>query len=657
MKFIFLDQSAVSEVISDRVLQAVSFEQGAQLAASLKSGAPPASISTTLHFVKQSDGLYILTRTPTDNQVVFDLVQCPLFRDYPPDRCLLIFQRALRFTMKLWKNLRLSPCEHVIAESKKAVLFPFPLTTHSSFRIVLERDPTLRKAVATNGQVMLVFRAGIEDNLGADTPPDTRIAVQALTGLVSARGQVSLSVSQAGPPDQSQQLLRVTDLETRTEKGLQSLAFPQWLRRLTSVQRKFVLNQVSGPERIQGPAGTGKTLCLILKCLHTLHSAAQGGEEHHAIFIAHSEATRRAIAQVFSSLDERHFSSSVRVSSKTSLEITTLQVWCAELLKERLSETELLDYDALSSKELQLLHVLQAFQETRDADLASHRRLLSSDFLHFLDAEDQWRIAEMLRHEIGVAIKGRAKESWELYRQLEPLRYNLPLRSDADRGFVYAVFAKYKARLEQSGHFDTDDIVLTAHNQLDTPIWRRRRIREGYDSLFIDETHLFNINELMLFHHLTRAEDRHPIVFSIDRSQAIGDRGLSSQTIGQALTDVAPGATDSALMETVFRCAPQIVNVAQAVTASGATLFTNFHDPLANVASAFSGDEEAKSETPRYLPIPAGDFPEAAFNDGGSPCERASMPASSCCHRLLFARPLQELGHLCKGAQQAGGSS
>ena len=156
--------------------------------------------------------------------------------------------------------------------------------------------------------------------------------------------------------------------------------------------------------------------------------------------------------------------------------------------------------------------MLQAIQETRDADLASHRRLLSSDFLHFLDAEDQWRIAEMLRHEIGVAIKGRAKESWELYRQLEPLRYNLPLRSDADRGFVYAVFAKYKARLERSGHFDTDDIVLTAHNQLDTPIWRRRRIREGYDSLFIDETHLFNINELMLFHHLTRAEDRHPVV-------------------------------------------------------------------------------------------------------------------------------------------------
>lgn len=61
------------------------------------------------------------------------------------------------------------------------------------------------------------------------------------------------------------------------------------------------------------------------------------------------------------------------------------------------------------------------------------------------------------------------------------------------------------------GQFDTDDVVLSAIGQLDTPIWKRRRSREGFDALFIDEMHFFNINELHLFHYFTKADVQFPI--------------------------------------------------------------------------------------------------------------------------------------------------
>jgi hypothetical protein len=101
---------------------------------------------------------------------------------------------------------------------------------------------------------------------------------------------------------------------------------------------------------------------------------------------------------------------------------------------------------------------------------------------------------------------------------------------------------------------------MTTIGQLDTPIWRRRRSREGFDRIYIDETHLFNINELSLFHHLSRSSENHPIAFSVDRSQSLGDRGWTDELFDETLS---PGAGVSGRTEVlgIFRCSPDIVNL------------------------------------------------------------------------------------------------
>jgi hypothetical protein len=254
----------------------------------------------------------------------------------------------------------------------------------------------------------------------------------------------------------------------------------------------------------------------------------------------------------------------------------------------------------MESKNVQLLYVTEALKEVCEKDLETHRPFLSKEFVDALDSEDEWTLSEMLQHEISVVIKGRAEEDLDKYRRLPLLNYGLPLRSEADRGFAFIVFKLYQEKLKAAAQFDTDDIVLTAIGQLNTPIWRRRRQREGYDSLYLDETHLFNMNELSVFHYLNRSEAIHPIAYSVDRSQSLGDRGWSDESFSNAFSSSQPDTETRTVIRSVFRCAPEIVNLAFAVTSSGATLFTNFDDPLKVAASAFTDQEERKSAVPTY---------------------------------------------------------
>lgn len=611
MNFIFIDQSAAQEIISDRILQSTSFELGAKLAEGLKTGHFEQLINNRVCSVEKANGIFLLTNESSENRIIFDLVQCSLFNELNHEQALVAFQRGLRFAIKMWDNLRLSVSEHV-GSNGKAVYFPFPITSHSSFRIAIDREPIFRKPVTDKRSMnFIVFGSGTQDDLGANITTDTRTATEALNALSSARGTLATRLTTETTTEQH---LQVTELAQLDEHGLTSLSLPQWLNNLTRSQLEFVKRQVTGPERIEGPAGTGKTLCLILKCLFSLKQAEANNSEHHIVFFAHSEATRKSIREVLASMDEQNVVDVPRSNATRTLQITTLQEWCAQLLGAQITETELLDRDAMSSKELQLLNLLETYQDMMRTDFPSHERMLSPEFAEFLKTEDEWRIAEMLRHEVGVTIKGRASESFDRYKQLPPIHYNLPLKNYGDLGFVFAIFRRYKHKLEQTNQFDTDDVVLSALGQLDTPLWRRRRQREGFDNIFIDEAHLFNLNELMLFHHLTRRNDYAPIVFAIDRSQAVGDRALTNDLISDAISDKT--SIDSRVttkISTVFRCAPGILNAAQAVMASGATLFTNFENSLADASSVFTAAEEEKSSPPRYIAVPNDKFETEAF--------------------------------------------
>lgn len=609
-RFILVDALACEDIVSTRTLQSDDFDHGKILGEILKGLQTPDQLTLKTHLVEADQGLYILNESSKNEDVlVIDLDQAPLFATCSARDAILRFQKLLRFARRRWTKVGPAQNEKLFPGSTKAVVFPYPITTQSSFRLSIELAPDRhRRERRSKGVELLVYRIGTDEGGGPHEEAPVTNFRKALEGLSEAAAALvkRISVEGRAAPPPSVNSLAVTKLAEGTMRGaIAGCDFDQWDYYLTDAQKTFINQELKAPHRIEGPAGTGKTLSLVLKCISQMRQAKKRGNTHSALFIAHSEATRKNIESMF--LPEIEHSQLTHSDfALQSVKVTTLHELCGELLRYEISDTEFLDRDAFESKQSQLLYVIEALQEVTRDDLPSHRPHMSVGFCDYLTSNDQWIVAEMFQHEISVTIKGRADEDLEKYKRLPRLRYGLPIENEGDKAFAFLLFSAYQRRLRASGQFDTDDVVLSALQQLDTPIWRRRREREGYDSIFVDETHLFNINELSIFHRLTRSTDHFPIAYSADISQSLADKGWEDGKISDALLATTPRSQEEkeTTFSSIFRCSPEIVNLAFSVTSSGATLFTNFHDPLEAASSAFTEAEERKCRPPQYIMYP-----------------------------------------------------
>jgi superfamily I DNA/RNA helicase len=603
VKFILVDYNATQEFTSERRLQSPEFEEGAALADFLSNGSGTTPFSKRIAIHRRDDGYYLISPSlpKREHFIVFDLVQAPrLFASPDRNERVTAFQRILRMAIRLWNNLALSSSERLIANTNKVCVFPFPLGTRSSYRITVERQPDEKRTSKRNtGNHLLVYKESYDEGGGSQEVVDIAIFRAALSGLQPARSEVTRTTKL--PPSRTSDQIHVTTLDSSNSPIDSHLSIDHWLNHLTTQQRDFVQREVAGPERIEGPAGCGKTLCLVLRCIQQLRRARESKHELHAIFVAHSAATENAIRQLFIHGDPDAFHSNARTSTPRSVTITTLQRHCASIIgQDAISDAEYLDQDAAAAKEARLLYISESVDTAITDLLPSYRAMLSPTFLAFLDKEDRWTLTEMIQHEIAVMIKGRAQEDLDRYKELPGLAYNLPLATIKDRNFIYNIYLDYQRKLRAISQFDTDDIVLSAMGTMNTPLWRRRREREGFDVVYVDETHLFNLNELSVFHHITRSDGQQRIVYSADRSQATGDRGLTSAVLTEAISTLG-NEEETTSLRTVFRCSPQIAAVAMTITASGVSLFTNFEDPLRDAGSIFTEAEERLAMTPRLI--------------------------------------------------------
>ena len=598
MRYLLVEAGAIEQLIQEQRLQTTDYDVGRRLVQLLRAE-DVNQIVPSLRIVRsaQHDALLVSSRPDADHCLVIDLEQTAAFVHRPDSDVLTTFQRTLRFVFKAWQGMSFAACERVVTAKKggrKYVLFPFPFGAATGWRLTLDRVTDL----ANGADHFLAYRWGRDEGSGPDElAPRGRLhlALAAFKKLV-VRGTIEASVASSPPVSRPLEVVALDDVLD----GRSALPYEAWIGRLTDPQMDFVGLPLEGPQRLEGAAGTGKTLALMLKAVRLLVEAEHKEREARAIFLTHSDATRKSIADKLLIIDHaNHYQRRSSSDSAQFLEVTTLHQWCADRLGSTLSEVEFLDRDAAESKELQLLYVRESLDEAMRDDFATHEKFLSPEFVRFLRLEDAWLVSEMLGHEIAVMIKGRAGEEFTSYLALPPLLHNLPLNNDADRGFVFVMYRQYKNRLRAAGQYDTDDIVLTAMAQLDTPIWRRRRERDGYDVILVDETHLFNINELSLIHFLSRGNGLPPIAFAVDRSQAVGDRGFDRGIIEGTLA--GEDMPKSSTLGTVFRSSREIVDLALSVTAGGASLFSNFSDPLRSVSSGFTEADERMARTPRLV--------------------------------------------------------
>lgn len=619
MNFIYFDEGACSELTSERVFQSPEFELGRRLIGVVRGTINQALLTHSCVALAAFEGIFVLTpKNVTQNYIVVDLEEACDLLLLDDSGLILTLQKTFRFAMKFWGGLKPSPNERILSHNK-AIIFPYPFGMKTELRATIDRNPDeKRRSKRETLKALLLYKFSDNEGGGVTEIPrltNFRKACEKRSEVYILAGkQINDSATSGRTGSNS---LLVTELRDSNTPRIVEAGLEGWSKVLTSSQLAFVDSPLTVPHRIEGPAGTGKTLCLVLKALKTITKAAASGDPHRALFIAHSEPTRRTIENLLvMNGGEEFMETSLELPTKPqSIKVTTLQELCANLLKREISESELVDRDAYESKLVQRLYAIEGVENALRDEYASHEPFLSGPFKKFLSATEHWAIAEMLQHEISVQIKGRADQDLSKYKKLDQLKIGLPVENDGDKTFAYLMYQKYQDELEASAQFDTDDVVLSATSQINTPIWRRRRAREGFNSIFIDETHLFNVNELSVFHRLTKSELHEPIAYSVDRSQALGDRGWTDLSFEAAFDPTGTlGHTDPTRIRSVFRCSPEIVDLAFSVTSSGATLFTNFHNPLTASVSAFTAEEERKSRKPVYLDFPSDEaMLEAAF--------------------------------------------
>ncbi len=607
MKYIFVTYNAIDEMVKLRQFHSPEYDEGLTIVNIIR-GIEYEMPRCPILAQQSGDGAILYTDNAKKDYGLLISEEC--IRELSKEtneHIVNIFQKLLKCCMRMFANVRPAPNEH-LSNNTLMVMFPFAKgMVNSGNRILIDKN-TQKEATRKGQVVYTAYYYGTSESHVAINEAGVKRCLKEI-------GQAQLAAASFTVEETEQiKSLYLGQLEPLELKLDSNIGYDNWKCYLTKAQKEFIERDIYGAERLEGAAGTGKTLALILRCIYLLRKS---NFTKRYIFVTHSMATKNHIIEVFRSncpeiddylITEDNFFG--------NLLVTTIQEWCIKYLGAYISETEYLDRDARESKEYQLYVISDAYSEVKKNDLPTYEKLCSPEFLRFLKVHDDDSLFELLQYEIGVVIKGQAGGDIDVYKKLKRPKYGIPCQKDADFNMLYLIYTKYQNKLEVSGQYDSDDIVISATMQLTAPIWKRRRDKEGFDACFVDETHLFNKNELNIFHYLNKTAIKNHIVVAIDKSQHVGEPTIYDE---DSMEEMNLGKKDSisSKFKTVFRSSPSIVTLAYSVLSSGIQLFGNeLENPIENTISDFTPEEEKKFSDPQYLLVESEDaVVERAFTE------------------------------------------
>ncbi|PKO02853.1 MAG: hypothetical protein CVU43_05895 [Chloroflexi bacterium HGW-Chloroflexi-5] len=353
-----------------------------------------------------------------------------------------------------------------------------------------------------------------------------------------------------------------------------SLTYEQWTAPkgpLTSQQLKVIHHNVVKPLRVHGPAGSGKTLVLILKALYLLREAVMQDSGCHILIVVTSNAVEQTVRTAIETIDERSFLATTR-EDKQCLDVSTLHGWCIRELGLAEGNEYVLERDPKESRRRQSEILNKVVEEALVERYNKVKSSLCDDFIRMIEHHRETLLRE-LQYEIGIRIKGRGFRirDRDLYIK-NPARTFLGGKASIwDKHFIFHIYEKYEALFKEENLLDTDDVVLSMSARLSTSLWDRQRSELGYDYVFVDETHLFNDNERRVLPLLTRAESNYPcLVMSFDETQSIGGtRGLNLESVGIS-------GSERRNLKVVHRSSPDIFALARDLVERSPLVFTEF---------------------------------------------------------------------------------
>lgn len=599
MKYLLFDYTAISLYVQTSTLQSIEFTDGQSFFKHIcGNGQSENFLNTVVYYT--DDGVIFSGCNLSDKRIFcIDLTSCNILseKDNPAD-LLTIVQKILRTALKIWNKQPFSSSERV--NNTKSIVFPFAVSDRR--RVVIERSNNIdRLSKRGINQPLLAYKYNAEeptqreDQINIDVLRD---AGETYCSVFPCFHNILVSSTESNSAG-SQALAQVASEKLNERDDFIYWEFERQYKALTTSQKKVVdYGELSSPLRIEGAAGTGKTISLLMRAYRILSSCRDKSSPIKMIFFTHSTSTCMRNRELFSFWDKDFcFQNN---NSQQSIRFTTLLDFCCELSKY--GKDELIEKDASDAKNYGMMLIESILEDKRIQNkINTFFPLLSKRTQDAFNQEktNTQTLCRILQHEFGIQIKGRTNYTLDEYKNLSSIANVLPSMSEKDKELVFSIFNEYQNQLKELGNYDIDDVTIESLSILNAPRWRRERQTKGYDYIFVDEMHLFNFNEQNIFHLLSKGDSKSiPMCFALDYSQAIGDRGdKSNDYIEKELQGI-----ETQKYNTIFRNSPQISEFCRSIAASGTLMFqANFENPYVQTQSSFTSREEEMASKPTLL--------------------------------------------------------
>lgn len=425
-------------------------------------------------------------------------------------------------------------------------------------RIVLEITHDFGQRVFA----FLLDRSGTRDLAAFRAPPNL---------LKDALGGIGTALAQPEIVSPESDLKRSVVLEGAPPARIRGLSTDEWYKsRLTERQRQFVDYPLASSVRLVGAAGTGKTIALVVKCLRELKKALAGGAARRFLFLTHASQSALDIENHILSM-EPELGIEFLGSETPQLVVTTLYALANRQMRYDLDALTPVSLDGHEGRAFQADLLNDLIESFRQGDWVVFRAGCSAPFSAYMETdkgsmERRFFLWEVLNEFACVldaeGVRGGTARR-EQYLTEKRKSWMMSLASRQEREVILALYDRFRADLRDMKAIGGDQMVTDFLNHLDSFRWEATRESEGFDAIFVDELHLFNRQERMVFRHLLRAADSAPAIFmAYDAKQSPRDTFLKLPSLEanqlDFWRDARLGKVEKIELVDVFRYTPQI---------------------------------------------------------------------------------------------------
>jgi hypothetical protein len=512
--------------------------------------------------------VYLLSsRASIDSRlVVFSIEDGRLFGaiDDPNDR-IEAFSRALRASLRLLDPTITIPSgwRQYLKGNRYLSIQSNNIGTGRNSRIYLDRAPERSSHV-------YVYALGNLDHDSDDLYPKYDLYHRAVASFSQALESSKQPTSEVITPSKGQ--LDLTEqIQEDFSKGLTT---EQWYRsKLTAEQLRFVDHPVDQSVRLQGAAGTGKTLAMIIKCIRLMHAAIEQGRFVRIAFLTHSLATVELVRAIVSSIDEKQIL--VTKPKEIDLTITTLQKLANDALSLDYEGLEPLSDDGIRGRQEQLDILAEILPDYRNGDwvaLKSQcseriRALMEKDVSSTESVQFRWELMNEFACVLDAdSVRDYADKRAKYVRDKSRPQWMMLLPEPSDRQMVIDLYDRFRKHLQEYRYLGLDQVIADYLQYLDGFKWDLLRKDRGFDYIFVDELHQFNRQERMAFHHLTRDTSKPPrVTMAFDAKQSSKATFVRLNAGSDIWRETKLGVVDRFEFNEVFRYSPEILHLLRSI--------------------------------------------------------------------------------------------